>query len=77
MTASSRFKSKQGSALKKAGGTGSKDKKSTEYTDETIGTIDDAIKDFDMDEDAHYDEMDRMEQRMERMEMDMDIMMNE
>ena len=61
--------------MKKAG-TGSKDKKSTEYTDET-GTIDDAIKDFDMDEDAHYDEMDRMEQRMERMEMDMDIMMNE
>ena len=39
-------------------------------------TGDDMIQDFDVDEDAHYDEMDRMEQRMERMEMDMDIMMN-
>jgi hypothetical protein len=33
--------------------------------------------DFDVDEDAQFDEIDRMEQRMERMEMDMDIMLNE
>ena len=40
-------------------------------------TGDDMMNDFDVDEEAQFDEMDRMEQRMERMEMDMDIMMNE
>jgi predicted DNA-binding protein YlxM (UPF0122 family) len=42
-----------------------------------IDSMDDMINDFDVDEDAHYDEMDRMEQRMEKMEMDMDMMMNQ
>jgi hypothetical protein len=35
------------------------------------------MNDFDVDEEAQFDEIDRMEQRMERIEMDMDIMMNE
>ena len=38
---------------------------------------DEMIQDFDVDEDAQFDEMDRMECRMERMEIDMDMMMNQ
>ena len=34
------------------------------------------INDFDMDEDANFDELDRMEHRMEKMETDMDGMVN-
>jgi NADH:ubiquinone oxidoreductase subunit D len=39
--------------------------------------MDDMINDFDVDEEAHFDELDRMELRMEKMEQDMDIMMNQ
>jgi hypothetical protein len=40
-------------------------------------TLDEMVNDFDVDEDAHYDEMDRMEKKMETMECEMDRMMNE
>ena len=41
-----------------------------------IDTLDDMINDFDVDEEANYDELDRMEHRMEKMETDMDGMVN-
>ena len=44
--------------------------------DQTSHMTDDTIKDFDVNEEAQFDELDRMEQRMERMEQDMDMMMN-
>lgn len=37
---------------------------------------DDMMNDFDVNEEAQFDELDRMEQRMEKMEQDMDHMMN-
>jgi len=49
------------------------DKEPSEMSEKT----DTMENDFDVDEDAHFDEIDRMEQRMERMEMDMDVMLNE
>ena len=44
--------------------------------DQTSHMTDDTIKDFDVNEEAQFDELDRMEQRMEKMEQDMDMMMN-
>lgn len=38
---------------------------------------DDMMNDFDVNEEAQFDELDRMEHRMEKMEIDMDHMMNE
>jgi hypothetical protein len=34
--------------------------------------VDEMVNDFDVDEEAQFDEMDRMEQRMEKIERDMD-----
>lgn len=39
-------------------------------------TMDGMMDDFDLDEDANFDEMDRIEQKMERIEMDMDKLMS-